>query len=409
MEFQNFTDLIEHIKTNINLKDFATKHYGFEFAADRGQKNIMANCRLKSHGKTDNTPSFAYKPATNSYQCYACHDSGSIIDFVANMEGLETSGEDFGEIIRIICEKENIPFDTKEKKVDKKVMLELERRTDLATQYLLNLWKNKSGEAFQYLLYRGLTEQTIKDFALGLTSHNESRFGLSGISNRISFPIRSDNGKYVTAFSYRTLNRDDKCKYINNPEDEIFHKRQTLYGWAHAVKTIRETKTIYIVEGQMDMISLYQIGIKNAVATMTNIITDEQIAFIAKYAKKIIYIIDQDKAGENGFVSRLDSMLAAGLDVKVVNSLDYLGKDINEVCIKINWDYNTLINILNRNAVDGVFFKMNKLLNYYDQKMLDLQSSILSVFYNTLSSIPDEAKKATLKSYVANRLKINQI
>lgn len=403
---KTYDELITYVKS-INLKEYAEKYYGFEFAKDIGQKNIMAQCKLKSHGHTDDTPSFAYRPENNDFICFGCKARGSIIDFEANMQGLELP-DDFKEAVKLICEKENIPYDfDKKPKYSKEALLDMERRTKLAEQYKNNLFNNKIGEAFQYLVSRGLKEQTIADFTLGLTPPNEYKFGLSGISNRISFPIRNNEGNKVLGFSFRIINGDDKCKYINNPSDEIFQKRNILYGWAHAFKSIKETKTVYIVEGQMDMISMYQIGIKNTVAMMTNAITDEQIELVSKYVRTVIFVLDQDKAGRSGFKNRLACLLNKGLNVKVIPFLDFLGKDMNDVCIKLDWDLQELLKLFNSKIQDGVYFVLDNMFKLYDREILEMRKRILSASMNIINNITKDTEKYVMTNYVNKRLDLS--
>ena len=404
---KTYDELIKYVKT-INLKEYAERHYGFEFAKDNGhQKNVMAQCKLPSHGHRDDTPSFAYRPEKNDFVCYGCNAHGSIIDFEANMQGLDLP-DDFTETLRNICEKENIPYEfDKTLKYSKEALIDIERKTKLANQYYLNLMNNKIGEAFQYLISRGLTEQTITDFALGLTPANEYKFGLSNISNRISFPIRNREGNKVLGFSFRVINGEERDKYINNPTDEVFHKGSILYGWAHAFDTIRSTKTVYVVEGQMDMISMYQIGIKNTVAMMTNTITDEQVELISKYAKTVIFVIDQDSAGKSGFENRLNFLLGKGLDVKVIAFLNFLGKDINEVCNKIDWDLKTLLKVLNTNIQDGIYFVLDNMFKIYDRTVIEMRKKMLSASLNVMENIVDEGQKRVMMNYVNKRLDLS--
>lgn len=290
------------------------------------------------------------------------------------------------------------------KPVDPKIAQELERRTALALKYKKDLWDNKDSQAFQYLLARGLKEQTIINFNLGVTAPNESKFGLANISNRISIPIPNSNGNRVLGFSFRTLDEDDSAKYINSVTDEIFQKGTIFYGWAHAIKTIREKKHAYVVEGYFDMISMHQIGLKNTVAMMTNRMTEDQIAILSKVVKSVTLVIDQDEAGMNGFNETLITMLQYGLDVKVVTSLNYKGKDINDACVKLKWDAKKVEALILNNSHDAVLFKIKESLDIYDEKVNVMRERILKVSNVLTSNIQDESKREVIKKYTEQRL-----
>lgn len=399
-------ELVENLKMNVNVMDYAAKHYGFEFI-DTGANIVKASCKLKSHGHVDDTPSFMYYRDTNSFFCQGCKKGGSIIELVAIMEDLETKGQDFIEIIKMICANEGIEcnLDT-ERKVSPEAALEMERRTNLAVSYMKNLWGNKEGRGFQYLLSRGFTEQTIKDFSLGLTAPNESKFGLANISDRISFPILNSTGKRVLAFSFRTLDETDQAKYINYSTDEIFHKGEIFYGWAHAIREMRAKKHVYVVEGYCDMISMYQVGLKNTIAMMTNQMTEQQIALLSKFVKNVTLVIDQDQAGINGFNNTIIMMLEYGLNVKVVTSLGYMGKDMNDVCNKLNWDLSKVEALITSNAVDGIMFKLGRALDKYDEKMLALVDRVLRISDTLISSVHDPVRQKVYRNYVNKRLGI---
>lgn len=409
-------ELVEYIKVNVNLMDYATKHYGFEFRDNSGNL-VPACCKLKSHGKSDDTPSFMYHRDTNSYNCHGCNKGGSLFNLVADQEDLTTRGLDFINIVKMICDNEGIKHDLdKQKPLDPIIEAEYDRRKTLATKYRNYLWANKDSRAFQYLLSRGFTEQTIANFYLGLTEPNETKFGIANMSNRISIPIFSSTGSRVPGISCRTLDDCDDCKYVNshklvNPDEKdvnkqkvIFNKGSMFYGWSHAIEHIRKNKHAYVVEGYFDMISMYQIGLKNTVAMMTNRMTEEQIAILSKYVTNITLIIDQDDAGIRGFNDTLITMLRYGLNVKIVTSLDYKGKDINDVCNKLKWDYNEVYNLIQTNSIDAVLFKLNKAFEKYDDKVMKLQNSVLSISSALTDNIADANRKNVLINYVEKRL-----
>lgn len=398
------TELVDNIKANVNLMEYAEKNYDFEFT--KSGKVWMSKCHLKGH-ELDKTASFTYKEDTNTYKCYGCDMYGTIIDFVANMESIDPEGQGFIDIVKIICDNEGIPFVIDTRPPDPEAESMKEAKTLLALAYQKYLWENKSSYGFQYLLSRGLTETTISNFYLGLTSENESRYKLSGISNRICIPIFNSTGDKVIANSFRQLDdNESERKYKHDVTDKIFHKENIFYGWSHAIKEIRAKKHVYIVEGYFDMISLYQVGIKNSLAMMTNRMTDNQIELLSKYVKNVTLILDQDEAGMKGFNATIALMLSKGMNVRVIPGLNFKGKDMNDVCNKLAWDYGKVESLLNSNSKDAVMYLMTSVLEKYDEVMFSARDKVMRASSAILSCVQDPVKKANMESYVNNRIGI---
>lgn len=395
-------ELVENIKQNVPVKDYAEKHYGFEFR--KSGKVWMSSCKLKGHSK-DKTPSFAFNEDKNTYKCHGCGLYGSIIDLVSNMESIEPIGQGFIDIIRIICENEGIPFNISSKPPDPEAEALKEMKTKLALGYQKYLWENKNSYGFQYLLSRGLTETTISNFYLGLTSSNESMYKLSGISNRICIPIFSATGDKVIACSFRQLDDNEtERKYKHDCSDKVWEKENVFYGWSHAIKHIREKKHVYVVEGYFDMISLYQVGIKNCLAMMTNRMTEKQIELLSKYTKNVTLILDQDEAGDKGFKATLVTMLNKGLNVRVVPTLGFKGKDMNDVCNKFDWDLADIEGLLNANAKDGVMYIVSSLLEKYDDIVFQARDKVMRGSTAILGCIQDPVKRKNMETYVNGRI-----
>lgn len=399
-----YSELIETI-TDIPIDDYIERNYNVVFKNSSG-KNRQACCCLPGHG-VDKTPSLNYHRDTNKISCFGCHqlNRSNLINFVALMEGLDTSGEDFKEILKIICENEGIDYNFDTYKEDPMKKKKKEFKTRCATLYSKELWEEKNSHALSYLKNRGFTEQTIRDFHLGITSQNENRYGRKGISNRICVPILDSKGTNVIACSFRKLSdMDSGPKYLHDNNDEIFDKKNILYGWSHAIKYIRERKHVYVVEGYFDMISFYQAGIKNTVACMSSGLTEHQILLLSKVVKNITLVLDQDQAGEQGFIRTLPIMLEAGLNVRVVKSLKYKGKDANDLCINFEWDNKKIESFINSNDEDAVRVLLSSILDKYDDTMLKARDTVLRVSDVLLDCITDKTKKKNYSSYVKNRI-----
>lgn len=389
---------------DLNLMDFASRHYGAEFTPSGNL--FHSRCCLPGH-KHDNSPSLFYYPDTNTLTCFGCEDikGGDIFTFVSVMEDIPTEKDGFIEIIKLILQKEgiNVPLDSKP--VDPKILQLKEFKTNCATAYKKALWSDKNSFAFQYLLDRGLTEQTINNFHLGVTSENEARYGRAGISNRIVIPILDSTGKAVIACSFRQLfGSDSEAKYIHDKNDEVFNKSIVFYGYSHAIETIKKTKHVYIVEGYFDMMSLYQAGIKNVVACMSNRMTQDQINLLANVAKSITIILDQDSAGMKGFRETLPMMIHAGLNVRVVPSLMYMGKDANDLCNKMGWDESSIKGFLANNDKDAIQYMLSGVLDKYDDVVLQAREVTLKTCQDLINCIGDPTKSRNYEMYLNKRL-----
>lgn len=411
MEFEK---LIEYLQKNINLADFCTKHYGAKFI------NSKSLCIFHD----EKTPSFHYHAETNTVCCYAkCYmkeinkiknikvtnDTSfklNIFNVVALKEGLVCHGEDFIKIIKIICEKEKVEYNFKTKKVNTVNRKLYEEKSNLAKRYIDNLKNNKNHMIHTYLINdREIKPQIIADFFLGLTFNNESVHGKRYMSERLSIPILNDDGSEVLAISVRQLSGSDKePKYLHDETDEIWQKGNVLYGYAHAKKYIKETNHVYIVEGFFDMISLYQAGIKNSLAIMSNIITIEQIAKIKKITNNVTFILDQDEAGIKGFSYVFEKLLKHGLNVRVIPNLKFKGKDANDLCKKLKWDEVEIKNFLTSCSKDAIHYVLSDIYDAYDSTIMNARDQALRASLHLLSLITDDVKKQNYKHYIDNRL-----
>lgn len=411
--------LINKILKEVNLAEYCTKHYGAKFV------NNKSLCIFHKEDK----PSLHYYSDSNTLYCFAgCyHDvirkvkapkPGStevsmnlnIFNVVGLKEGLSCNGQEFLEIVKIICENEGIPFNIAKRTVDPKIQKLLDYKTNLAKEYINNL-KSKENEHHMVHAYlrndRGLTPQTIADFFLGLTHSNESKYGRPYMSNRLAIPILSDSGANVIAISGRHLvGADNGPKYKHDETDEVWKRGEVLYGYSHAAKHAKAKNHLYIVEGFFDMISMYQAGIKNVVATMSNRITEKQIEKIKTLTNNVTFILDQDEAGVDVFTSTLELSLRKGLSVKVVESLGFKGKDMNDLCISLKWNESDIKAFLQANTKDAVQSLLSKIYDRYDATVMAAKYEALRFSNTVLSLIQDPLKRSIYEDYSSKRLNI---
>ena len=286
----------------------------------------------------EKTASFTVNPELKSYYCFGCHKGGSIINFVMEMDKLT-----FPEAIEVLAKKSSVELkydnssdanysaeDEAKKKV-KEQLFELYQRICGTFHHFL-LKKPESEAGMHYIVTRGINAEMIERFQLGYApadrywlykflakkGYSKEFLAASGLfsprhpelsffSERIMFPIADRQGRTV-AFGGRVLPSSNTVgereipKYINSPELWIYKKRETLYGLDLAMPEIRSTKTTYVAEGYMDVIALHQAGITNTIAPLGTAFTDEQAKLLKRWAEKIIFFFDTDRAGQEAAV-----------------------------------------------------------------------------------------------------------
>lgn len=305
--------------------------------------NFMGNCPFHD----EKTPSFVVSPAKGIYKCFGCGKSGNGITFLMEHENLS-----YIDAIRHIARKYHIELEEVEASPEE--LLKGQKRDSLfiinefaANYFASNLYQTDEGKsiALSYFRERGFDDKTIEDFRLGYCLDSWDSFAQhalkSGYSEeylielglikkseegryrdffkgRILFPIHNLTGK-VVGFGGRVMkNAENTAKYINSPENEIYHKSQILYGMHLAKKAIPKDNYCLLVEGYTDVISLYQGGIQNAVASSGTALTIEQLKLIRRFTENIYILYDGDKAGINAALRGTDLALDLGLNVKLV-------------------------------------------------------------------------------------------
>ena len=300
-------------------------------------------------GGQEKTPSFKVDPDYKTYHCFGCGKGGGVISFVMEMDKLT-----FPEAIKNLARKSGIEIvyengmpEEAEDNTHVEELFELYRRTSITFQHFL--LKSQDGlPAYNYIKNRGITEEMIERFRLGFSppgrdflykfligkGYSEDFLDKSGLfstrykgmslfSGRLMFPISDRQGRIV-AFGGRalpgTIQSDGKepPKYINSPELATYKKGQTLYAIDFALSEIRQSKTVYIVEGYMDVIALHQASITNAVAPLGTAFTDEQAKLLRRWAEKAVLFFDSDEAGQKAVIKTILTCRKNGLSCYIV-------------------------------------------------------------------------------------------
>ena len=330
-------DIIEEIKSRCDIVDIISDYMHLE----KSGSNYTGLCPFHS----EKTGSFMVSKSKQIYKCFGCNAGGDVISFVMRWENV-----DFMEAVKILARKCGITLDRNISEEEKKKIQEINKfreiHTEAARFYFANLLRTKN-PGYEYLRKRGLSDKIIKKFGLGyspnswnslmnyllskgydktdlvkcglITHKTESNKYFDRFRNRVMFPIFNYNGK-VIGFGGRVLD-DSLPKYLNSPETLVFNKRMNLYGLNISKKGIKDD-TLILVEGYMDLISLYQNNIENVVATLGTALTIEQAKLIRRFAKNVIISYDSDQAGQNATLRAIDILLKADIKVKILNLKD---------------------------------------------------------------------------------------
>ncbi|MEW5994338.1 MAG: DNA primase [Candidatus Zixiibacteriota bacterium] len=309
--------------------------------------------RLKKRGRrflglcpfhTERTPSFTVSPDKQLYYCFGCGKGGTVYTFLQEHEHMS-----FAEAVRYLARRANIPLREERGSEERRELLE---RISYANQVALDyfhhlLFENRYREVLDNYLRqkRGITDETISHFQLGLAGEAwdglisfASPKGLSAeelvkaglalqseskgtyfdrFRQRLMFPILNLSRKPI-AFGGRTLKKGEPAKYINSPETPLYTKGNVLYGLNHSKDHIREAGAALVVEGYFDLISLWQAGVKNVVASSGTAFTLQQARLLARFANEVYLFFDADTAGQQAALRSVDSLFEAGLEVKVM-------------------------------------------------------------------------------------------
>ncbi|XBC44420.1 MAG: DNA primase [Buchnera aphidicola (Schlechtendalia peitan)] len=386
-------------------------------------KNYSAHCPFHK----EHTPSFTVSYEKQFYYCFGCNAHGNTIDFLINYEQL-TFIESIEELANINGLK--IPY---KKKCFSQTFNYEERNNlyfitkQLSHYYQKNLFNVKY--AYKYLIHRGINDVIIKHFNIGFSTLNwndieheikTNNFNLKELidvgvlivnnqrkkydrlKGRIIFPIRNKHGKIV-GFGGRSIN-SNVPKYINSPETNIFKKGKILYGLFEILKCNPNPKKLLVVEGYMDVITLFQFNINYSISILGTTITSYQIQLLFRITNTIIYCYDGDIAGK----------IAAWRTLKTTLPYIHDGKHIKFIFLPKNEDPDTILrkegkkNFQKRisNAISFENFLFNKLCEDIDLNSIRKKSYLSSIAIPLINQVPGKTMRAYLFQELGNRIGI---
>ncbi len=393
--------------------------------------NLMGNCPFHD----EKTPSFVVSPTKGIFKCFGCGKAGNSAGFI-----MEHNGLSYPEALRWLAAKYNIEIEEEranlaeiaQQKSDREALLTV---LSFANKYYVNLLQNDEegrtiGKA--YFIERSLREDTIEKFELGYAKKEWRHFFDTAVKGgfdiailekaglvkkkdkkdetdsddyfdvyreRVTFPIHDITGR-VIAFGARQLKKDDRSpKYINSPENDVYHKSRVLYGMFQAKKAIREKDCCYLTEGYLDVVTLHQNGIENAVASSGTSLTQEQVKLISRFTDNITMLYDGDPAGIKAALRGTDIILENNLNVRIVVFPE--GEDPDSYCKKVGGT--AFEEYIKANQTDFIIFKTRHLLGESEGDPIK-KATVIREVVESIVKIPDPIKRSVFIKATATML-----
>lgn len=370
--------------------------------------NLLGLCPFHN----EKTPSFTVSPVKGIYKCFGCSKAGNAVNFV-----MEHEHYSYPEALRYLARKYHIEIEEAEADPAEKAAADEREGLFLTNAFAQKhfthqLFETEEGKAIglSYLKEREFTTDIIKKFQLGYSPNEWENFtgaalqsgyrkdylvklGLSvekeqrlydRFRGRIIFPIHNQSGR-VVGFTARMLgNEKDKPKYVNSPESEIYNKSKTLYGIYFARNAIAKKDHCLLVEGNADVISLFQSGVENVVASSGTSLTADQVRMIKRYTPNITILYDGDSAGIKAAIRGTEMILGEGMNVRIVLFPD--GEDPDSFARKHRPA--ELEEFIEKNAVNFIAFKLKLMLEESKNDPIKTAGLIKDIV-QTISLIPD--------------------
>lgn len=394
-------------------------------------KKAGSNYKGLSPFSDERTPSFMVSPAKQIWKDFSSGKGGSVVTFL-----MEHEHYTYPEALRYLAKKYNIEIEELQQTDEQKLEADARESMFLVTQFAAgyfhnNLINTTQGKAIglSYFKERDFTDETINKFNLGYAFNERDAFtkaaldkgflldylektGLTIVNEqnsfdrfkgRVIFPILSMSGR-VLGFGGRILTSDKNvAKYLNSPESDIYHKGKVLYGLFEAKQAIAKADNCYLVEGYTDVISMYQNGIENVVASSGTALTPDQIRLISRLTKNITVLYDGDAPGIKASFRGVDLILAEGLNVKVLTFPD--GDDPDSFARKSS--QSELKEFLETEVKDFITFKVSLLLEETKNDPIK-KAALIRDIVTSISKIPDLIQREVYLQECARLMNISE-
>ncbi len=367
--------------------------------------------------KNEKSPSFTVNDEKEFYHCFSSGEHGNIFDFL-----MKTKSIGFGEAVRSLAAEAGMQpyrFSNFDQKKDLRFQTYKNIFRDYSSNFHKQLFNSENNEALQYLLKRGLKKNIIEEFQLGYVpwqnnfyeelskKYSEEEINLTGLyykndktgkfvdrfNSRVIFPVNNITGDTI-AFGGRIIRETKLAKYINSPETEFYKKGNIIFNLDKAKHTRSETDEVLIVEGYMDVVSVYSSGLKNVIANSGTALTERQISLIWKFFSNPIICLDGDESGQKAAL-RIAEKLFPYINEKnkIYFSIMPDGTDPDDYIKQKGKD--ALLNLLKKKEIIQSF-----IWNYYLSKIDQNNPYEISKFEKEIKNLSYSIKDETLKKYV---------
>lgn len=381
--------------------------------------NYVACCPFHN----EKTPSFYVSPSKGIFKCFGCGKAGTAVGFVMEQEHCS-----YTEALRYLARKYNIEVREEEESAEDIALRQRNESLLLVSEEAQKFFRAQldqgEGQAIARTYYqsRGIEPQTIDKFGLGWAPSGRRTFveyalakgykqeylvdaGLAVLAEdgslkdkfreRVMFPIHSLSGR-VIAYSGRTLRSDNPAKYVNSPETDIYIKSRNLLGIYFAKSEISRLNKCILVEGNIDMVMMHQLGITNVVASCGTSLTIEQIRLIHKFTENLTIMYDGDAAGIHAALRGITMVLSEGMNVKIVMMPD--GDDPDSYARRHTLEQ--VQQFIESSEKDFIAFKTDLLLAQAAGDPLK-KANLINDIADTIAHIPDAVKRSVYVEHTA--------
>ena len=409
-------ELLDEIKSKNDIIDIVSQYVVLK----RAGRNYMGLCPFHK----EKSPSFCVSPDKQIFHCFGCGVGGNVIHFIGKIENLN-----FIESLELLANRAGIELPKSGNAEDDRISKLKSRVYELnkcaAEFYHQNLYKTTAKPAQEYVKKRKLDNRTLKAFKIGysgrfnelytelhskgfteeeiltscLVNKNQDGKFIDRFRNRLMFPI-FDARDRVIAFGGRVLD-DSKPKYINSPEDIVYSKGRHLFAYNLAKKN--NPKTIIIVEGYMDAVSLHQRGISNAVASLGTALTEAQGRLLRRSCEKVVIGYDADGAGQAATLRGLEILQNLGCDIRILQIEG--AKDPDEFVVKYGPErFQKYVD----SAISLVEFKVKMLKRQLNLENVNDKIKFLNEVANILSKIENNMEREVYIDKISLEYKVSK-
>ncbi|MBN1363720.1 MAG: DNA primase [Syntrophaceae bacterium] len=409
---------IEEIRNRIDIVDLVSEHLTLK----KTGRNFVGLCPFHQ----EKTPSFTVNREKQIFYCFGCGAGGNVITFL-----MKIADKTFPEAIKVLAEKAGVvlpPISSRKERRQKDLLNEkiINLNLKAAQQFFHNLFSAAGASARKYLQGRGISEDVVKQFRLGyvpdtwrsLTEYIE-KSGLSlklaeqaglviagkdgdfydRFRGRIIFPIENVFGETV-AFGGRILDKGEP-KYLNSPESPVYIKGKNLYGLNKSKEEIRKKGFALIVEGYFDLISLWNAGIGNVVATLGTALTREHLELLRRYTTEVVVLFDPDEAGKKALDRSLELFLSTPMRARALI--------LPERC-----DPDEYVRKFGKEKMEDLISHAQPLSDYYIENVLgngktfEDKRDMIKTAMNFIAKISDRKEKDIFIKRIAEKTGINE-